>query len=171
MTMSQHSSLQPLVAYSCGGGSSLVSPAVQLLSSRRKHSDSTESVDTASARLSDLVNYAESVKFRGFDHPRRYWEMSSFEETKAAQLSASAQAAARFVAHNRRHLSRVYPRGTRLLSSNLDPLRAWLSGCQMAALNYQARDRPLLFSRAMFRQNGRTGYVLKPSFMRGSNII
>lgn len=37
----------------------------------------------------------------------------------------------------------------------------------MAALNYQARDRPLMFSRAMFRQNGRAGYVLKPRFLRG----
>ncbi len=37
----------------------------------------------------------------------------------------------------------------------------------MAALNYQAKDRPLAFSRAMFRQNGRAGYVLKPRFLRG----
>ena len=37
-----------------------------------------------SRRLSDLVNYVESVKFRGLDAPRRYWEMSSFDESKCA---------------------------------------------------------------------------------------
>ncbi len=36
-----------------------------------------------------------------------------------------------FAAFNRRVLSRVYPRGTRLLSSNFDPVPAWLAGCQV----------------------------------------
>ncbi len=48
----------------------------------RKHSDSAECVETASRRLSDLVNYVESTKFRGLDAPRRYWERSSFDESK-----------------------------------------------------------------------------------------
>ena len=39
-----------------------------------------------SASFSALVNYCESVKFRGFDVPRQYWQMSSFDETKASQL-------------------------------------------------------------------------------------
>ena len=67
-----------------------------------------------------------------------------------------------FRSYTRRNLIRVYPRGTRLLSSNMDPLPFWRSGCQMVALNYQAKDRPLLLNRALFRQNGRCGYVLKP---------
>ena len=66
------------------------------------------------------------------------------------------------LSYTRRNLIRVYPRGTRLLSSNMDPLPFWRSGCQMVALNYQAKDRPLLLNRALFRQNGRCGYVLKP---------
>ena len=124
-----------------------------------------ESVDTVSKRFSDLVNYCESTKFRGFECPRRYWEMSSLEESKALQLISHSSD--RFVIFNRRNLTRVYPRGTRLLSSNFDPLPMWLAGCQMVALNYQAKDRALMFSRAMFRQNGRCGYVLKPSSIRG----
>ena len=67
-----------------------------------------------------------------------------------------------FRSYTRRNLIRVYPRGTRLLSSNMDPLPFWRSGCQMVALNYQAKDRPLMLNRALFRQNGRCGYVLKP---------
>ena len=53
-----------------------------ILSSRRKHSDFKETVDTMSKRFSDLINYCESTKFRGFECPKRYWEMSSLEETK-----------------------------------------------------------------------------------------
>eukprot|EP00094_Tigriopus_californicus_P010851 TCALIF_10466-PA protein Name:"Similar to Plcl2 Inactive phospholipase C-like protein 2 (Mus musculus)" AED:0.11 eAED:0.11 QI:0/0.66/0.5/1/1/1/4/71/793 len=132
--------------------------------SKRKHSDSVGSVDTVSKRFSDLVNYMESTKFRGFEVPRRYWEMSSFEESKAVQVAASSPE--KFVNYNRRNLSRIYPRGTRLFSSNFDPLPLWLVGCQMVALNYQAKDRRLMFNRAMFRQNGRCGYILKPTSLR-----
>ena len=53
-----------------------------ILSSRRKHSDFKETVDTMSKRFSDLINYCESTKFRGFECPKRYWEMSSLDETK-----------------------------------------------------------------------------------------
>ncbi len=39
--------------------------------------------DSVSADFSALVNYCESVKFKGFDsNPRKYFQMSSFEETK-----------------------------------------------------------------------------------------
>ena len=72
--------------------------------------------------------------------------------------------------YTRRNLIRVYPRGTRLLSSNMDPLPFWRSGCQMVALNYQAKDRPLLLNRALFRQNGRCGYVLKPRGLCGESF-
>lgn len=137
--------------------------------SKRKHSDSVGSVDTVSKRFSDLVNYMESTKFRGFEVPRRYWEMSSFEESKAVQVAASSPE--KFVNYNRRNLSRIYPRGTRLFSSNFDPLPLWLVGCQMVALNYQAKDRRLMFNRAMFRQNGRCGYILKPSSLLGKPVV
>ena len=98
--------------------------------------------------------------------------MSSFDESKALQLASQGgnrRAREAFVNHNKRHLSRVYPKGTRLLSSNFDPLPLWLAGCQMVALNYQAKDRPLMFSRATFRQNARSGYVLKPKALRGEH--
>lgn len=36
-----------------------------------------------------------------------------------------------FVRHNSRQLSRIYPSGQRLQSSNYDPQEMWNSGCQM----------------------------------------
>ncbi len=45
------------------------------------------------------------------------------------------------IAHSQRHLRRVYPRGTRIESSNLNPLKFWQNGSQIAALNWQSYDR------------------------------
>ena len=42
-----------------------------------------------------------------------------------------------FVNYNKRQLSRVYPKGTRLESSNFMPQVYWNAGCQLVALNFQ----------------------------------
>lgn len=39
--------------------------------------------------------------------------------------------------YNKRQLSRVYPKGTRVDSSNFQPQLFWNAGCHMAALNFQ----------------------------------
>ena len=36
-----------------------------------------------------------------------------------------------FVRHNTRQLSRIYPSGQRLQSSNYDPQEMWNGGCQL----------------------------------------
>jgi len=68
-------------------------------------------------------------------------------------------------------LTRVYPPGTNLDSSNYDPMVHWLSGVQMVALNIQTHDMPLLLSEGLFRhKNGGAGYVLKPAVVQGLPI-
>ena len=61
---------------------------------------------------------------------------------------------------------RVYPAGSRIASSNYDPLWSWAHGAQLVALNYQTMDYPMRLNTAMFLANGRSGYVLKPLIMR-----
>merc|ERR1712136_214901 len=139
---------------------------------RRKRSDNRRSraedpavtSSTQSRLLSEIINYCAAVKFKDFETERNYWEMSSFDETKQSQLTSSS--GDKFVEYNRRNLSRVYPKGTRLLSSNLDPVQPWLTGCQMVALNFQEGDKFNLYNRAKFADNGCCGYVLKPLYMR-----
>lgn len=63
-------------------------------------------------------------------------DMSSFPETKAEKFTTRSKGK-RFLQYNRRQLSRVYPRGQRLDSSNYDPLPMWLCGSQLVALNFQ----------------------------------
>jgi len=140
----------------------------------RKKSKEEEMVKTSiltqSRALSDLVNYVEAVKFTGFENERKCWEMSSFEESKAAGLSTNEASASKFLSFNSTNLSRIYPKGTRLFSSNLDPLPMWNAGCQMVALNFQQGDRTNMFNRAKFMQNGNCGFVLKPAFLNNPEI-
>ena len=97
--------------------------SVQSKKDLRKKSKEEELVKTSiltqSRALSDLVNYVEAVKFSGFNSERKCWEMSSFEETKAAGFCSNTTTASQFLTFNARNLSRIYPKGTRLFSSNL----------------------------------------------------
>uniref|UniRef100_A0AAQ4PB67 Phosphoinositide phospholipase C n=1 Tax=Gasterosteus aculeatus aculeatus TaxID=481459 RepID=A0AAQ4PB67_GASAC len=71
-----------------------------------------------------------------------------------------------FLCYNRKALSRVYPKGQRVESSNYDPYPLWALGCHMVALNFQTADKYTQLNSALFSQNGRTGYVLQPELMR-----
>jgi hypothetical protein len=91
----------------------------------------------------------------------------SFDEDKVAALDRSSPETLR--ALSGRHLVRVYPKGTRVDSSNYEPHIAWQAGCQMAALNCQrGGSKQVMVSRAMFADNGGCGFVLKPPALRGT---
>ncbi|RVE71657.1 hypothetical protein OJAV_G00054010 [Oryzias javanicus] len=69
--------------------------------------------------LSDLVIYTRSVKFISFSHSRE--NQSNFENTSTAEKKARKLASASgldFVQHNQRFLTRIYPAGSRMSSSN-----------------------------------------------------
>lgn len=65
----------------------------------------------------------------------RSYEMSSFVETQSTALLKEHPI--EFVNYNKRQMSRVYPRGTRVDSSNFMPHVFWNAGCQLVALNFQ----------------------------------
>ena len=81
--------------------------------------DNRLSILTKSRALSDIVNYTEAVKFKSFDEPRKFWEMSSFEETKVIQILNNETTKSKLTKYTERNLCRIYPKGSRLLSSNL----------------------------------------------------
>ena len=74
---------------------------------------------TQSEALSSLINYCEALKFSSFEQERSFWQMSSFEETKAMDIFNNEPNSKKFLSYNFRNLSRVYPKGTRLFSSNM----------------------------------------------------
>ncbi|KAK7889873.1 hypothetical protein WMY93_025433 [Mugilogobius chulae] len=118
--------------------------------------------------LSDLVVYCRPVPFNedkiGTERAC-YRDMSSFPETKAEKFATRARGK-RFLQYNRRQLSRVYPRGQRLDSSNYDPLPMWLCGSQLVALNFQTPDKPMQLNQSLFMLSGGCGFVLQPDIMR-----
>ncbi|XP_058625130.1 1-phosphatidylinositol 4,5-bisphosphate phosphodiesterase delta-3-A isoform X2 [Onychostoma macrolepis] len=118
-----------------------------------------------SPELSDLVVYCQSVPFSGFEtaSQRPPSMMSSFSENEALKLIKDTGKL--FVRHNSRQLSRVYPSGQRLQSSNYDPQDMWNGGCQMVALNFQTPGEQMDLNQGRFLPNGRCGYVLKPDFL------
>uniref|UniRef100_A0A8B9JRC4 1-phosphatidylinositol 4,5-bisphosphate phosphodiesterase gamma n=1 Tax=Astyanax mexicanus TaxID=7994 RepID=A0A8B9JRC4_ASTMX len=118
--------------------------------------------------LSDLVVYCRPVPFdedKIGTERACFRDMSSFPETKAEKYVNRIKGK-KFLQYNRLQLSRIYPRGQRLDSSNYDPLPMWLCGSQLVALNFQTADKPMQMNQALFMLNGRSGYVLQPPIMR-----
>ena len=66
----------------------------------------------------------------------KHWEMSSFPETRVEKY-INKKYSKQFVKYHRKQISRVYPKGSRIDSSNYDPTMMWCSGAQLLALNYQ----------------------------------
>ncbi|KAM8916001.1 1-phosphatidylinositol 4,5-bisphosphate phosphodiesterase beta-2 [Spinachia spinachia] len=125
---------------------------------------------TAYEAMSSLVNYIQPNKFVSFDNARKKnksYVISSFVETRGEAMISKT--AVEFVEYNKRQMSRIYPKGTRMDSSNYSPRPFWNVGCQMVALNYQTMDFPMQLNMALFEFNGRTGYLLKHDVMRRSD--
>ncbi|VDP53929.1 unnamed protein product [Soboliphyme baturini] len=96
-----------------------------------------------------------------------HFHMSSFSESTA--LGYLKQSAIEFVNYNKRQLSRIYPKGGRVDSSNFLPQIFWNAGVQMVALNFQTPDLAMQLNQGRFEYNGNCGYLLKPDFMRRPN--
>jgi len=59
-------------------------------------------------------------------------------------------------------LIRTFPKGSRVYSSNYNPMYLWKLGYQIVTLNYQTPGYPLWINEARFMHSGGSGYVLKP---------
>uniref|UniRef100_A0A3P9JU53 Phosphoinositide phospholipase C n=1 Tax=Oryzias latipes TaxID=8090 RepID=A0A3P9JU53_ORYLA len=127
--------------------------------------ETSAGVSKLSPELSELVVYTRSVHFKGFDQAAKTspYQMSSFSEREAFKLIKDSGVL--FVRHNSHKLSRIYPSGRRLQSSNYNPQQMWNAGCQIVALNFQTPGEQMDLNQGRFQQNGLCGYVLKPPFM------
>ncbi|XP_063094364.1 1-phosphatidylinositol 4,5-bisphosphate phosphodiesterase zeta-1 [Cavia porcellus] len=140
-------------------------PAASLFSKKKK----TRKLKIALA-LSDLVIYTKSEKFRSFQYSKQYQqfnESNSIGETQARKLSKLK--VQEFISHTRKFITRIYPKATRADSSNFNPQEFWNIGCQMVALNFQTPGLPMDLQNGKFLDNGASGYILKPHFLRDIN--
>ena len=139
---------------------------------RQKKKTAAAATSTIIPALAALGVYAQSVKPSNnswFEPPgeltdRPHHHLINVSESGlAAHLATPANSAA-IARHNARHLMRVFPKGTRISSRNLNPVPFWAAGAQVAALNWQRFDATMQLNEALFR--GSDGYVLKPAALR-----
>uniref|UniRef100_G1KU73 Phosphoinositide phospholipase C n=1 Tax=Anolis carolinensis TaxID=28377 RepID=G1KU73_ANOCA len=117
--------------------------------------------------LSDLVIYAKTRQFVSFEDSREnqlFYENTSIGEGRARKLEKLQ--ADEFIQHTARFLTRIYPKGTRTTSSNYNPQEFWNVGCQLVALNFQTPGLQMDLQTGKFLDNGGSGYILKPEYLR-----
>jgi phosphatidylinositol phospholipase C, beta len=128
---------------------------------------SNKSQHFATIEMGSLVNYLQPTTFRTFEKSakrNKSYEMSSFVETIAYNLHK--EKSVDFVNYNKKQISRIYPKGTRISSDNFIPQMFWNVGCQLVSLNYQTLDLGMQLNLGKFEYNNRCGYLLKPEVMR-----
>lgn len=133
-----------------------------------------KTVDHAHAKiadsLADLGFYARSMK------PVKHWlteELPSpphppnimININESSILAMLPHSLSELIEHSRQRIRRIYPRGVRLSSSNLDPLKQWRNGSQLVCINWQKFDCGMQLNEAMFA--GTAGWVERPSRLIG----
>lgn len=140
-------------------------------SARKQYKDKKKETPsiTIIPELAELGVYAQSVKpgDNSWFDPGELANGPHHHLINVSESGLSAHLPKRSVAiakHNSKHLMRVYPKGTRISSSNLKPVPFWGLGAQICALNRQNYGTSNQLDDALFE--GTDGYVLKPAALR-----
>ncbi|KAK4480705.1 hypothetical protein RD792_013787 [Penstemon davidsonii] len=94
------------------------------------------------------------------DHKANRLSLSEQGLEKAASLYT-----ADVVKFTQKNILRIFPKGTRVTSSNYNPQTGWMHGAQMVAFNMQGYGKCLWMMQGMYRSNGGCGYVKKPDLL------
>ncbi|KAK4940503.1 hypothetical protein LTR10_019377 [Elasticomyces elasticus] len=118
------------------------------------------------AALSELGIYTRAYTFKQFSQPEASipTHVFSLSEKKMLSMHSDPYDGPALFHHNKNYLVRVFPKGTRINSSNVDPTLHWRQGAQMVALNWQRVDKGMMLNEGMFAGTG--GWVLKPEGYR-----
>ena len=115
--------------------------------------------------LSALGVFMRGYHFKSLGAPEALIPTHVFSLSEKKLLEVHQNDGPRLFSHNRNFMMRVFPSGTRISSSNLDPSLFWRKGVQMVALNWQKWDEGMMLSEGMFADSG--GWILKPVGYRG----
>ncbi|KIX01507.1 uncharacterized protein Z518_09233 [Rhinocladiella mackenziei CBS 650.93] len=120
--------------------------------------------------LSELGIYTRAYTFKHFSQPEASipTHVFSLSENKVHTMHADPSYGPALFDHNKHYLMRVFPKGTRINSSNVDPTFHWRQGAQMVALNWQKMDKGMMLNEGMFAGSG--GWVLKPEGYRCNEV-
>ncbi|KXN88958.1 1-phosphatidylinositol 4,5-bisphosphate phosphodiesterase delta-4, partial [Leucoagaricus sp. SymC.cos] len=117
-------------------------------------SDETGSMSDMKSTKSKLSTRKSSKDKDGVGDEEEWYApehmFSSSENTANEMLRTSTFD---LIKHTEGHLVRVYPRGTRMRSTNFEPHRYWSAGCQLLAINWQTFDLGYVINHAMSQRN------------------
>lgn len=120
-----------------------------------------------SLELAAMTIYCKSKPFKSIDLAL---ESAKYEYaccvSEAASVKLYKERRADYISVNQIQMTRVYPVGKRIISSNYNPVPHWLCGSQIVALNYQTFDKGTDINDAMYFQNNYLGYIPKPIYIR-----
>lgn len=97
-----------------------------------------------SMELVSLLVYTVGVKCRGINKKEEYAPEHIFSLSENTANKLLKQGMMDLIKHNRTHLVRTYPKGTRIGSTNYEPHRYWSAGCQLVAINWQTFGMSIL---------------------------
>lgn len=114
--------------------------------------------------LSQMGVYTRSCHFKSFTQVEASIPTHVFSLSEKSLLQVHKLDPVGLFTHNLKFFMRAFPKGSRILSSNLDPALYWRLGVQMVALNWQRLDAGMMLNEAMFANTN--GWVLKPEGYR-----
>ncbi|SBS82828.1 phosphoinositide-specific phospholipase C, putative [Plasmodium ovale] len=131
-----------------------------------RNRDKLESTKLKNNNILNEYSCLKGYVFQSFHENRTYNEICSISENKFTKLIKKNEKD--IIRYNQKTLTRVYPSGTRLASTNFNPLIFWSAGIQFVALNYQYNGLSMLLNKGRFLENGgkHSGYILKPELLR-----
>ncbi|KAL1308032.1 hypothetical protein HN51_049942 [Arachis hypogaea] len=135
-----------------------------------------EELTPSSEIHSGVIHYKRMITIHA-GKPKGHIKDSLSVDGKVKRLSLSEQEIERasssygddLISFTQRNILRVYPKGTRVNSSNFRPHIGWLYGAQMVAMNMQGYGKSLWHAQGLFRANGGSGYVKKPPLLMNKN--
>ncbi|KAG5505041.1 hypothetical protein JKF63_04488 [Porcisia hertigi] len=142
---------------------------VDYIAMKESRREAKKEVINISEKLSAIVSIEssgyKSLKDLSYLKDKQPYHCSSYSEKKGKIIAREHHDA--FVRINDTYLSRIFPAGSRIDSSNYNPQLYWECGCQMVALNWQSNNTfSWRLNQCLFRDNGRCGYLLKPEYLR-----
>ena len=102
------------------------------VSKSKKEEDEKEKIQKREILHSITALYGEHYNEPGL---RTIWGISSLKESKIKQFKFQMAKANGFIEFNKKYISRAYPAGQRIDSSNYNPIMPWNYGCHMVAIN------------------------------------
>ena len=89
------------------------------------------------------------------------WELATMKCTKVLNYSSHTESRRSLIKFNSKSFTKAYP--VNFDSTNYDLVKAWITGTQIAAINFQClEDDFTLLNKVFFEAHNNTGYVLKP---------